>query len=252
MTSDLTGLVAVVTGGGAGIGLACARRLAASGASVAVLDRDPPAASTSVLPVSCDVTDDAAVRSAIEAIAVRFGRLDIVVNNVGISAVGTVADNPDAEWHRVLDVNLMSVVRVSRAALPYLRKSSAASIVNLCSIAANAGLPRRALYSASKGAILALTRAMAADHVHEGIRVNSVSPGTVETDFVRRLIAAAADPVAERAALVARQPHGRLVEPDEVAAAVLYLASPAAASTTGTDLEVDGGMAGLRRAPAAP
>ncbi len=134
--------------------------------------------------------------------------------------------------------------------MPWLRKSSAASIVNICSIVATAGLPQRALYSASKGAVLALTRAMAADHIREGIRVNCVNPGTADTPWVARLLSAAPDPAAERAALEARQPHGRLVSADEVAGAVLYLASPRSGSTTGTSIAVDGGMQELRLRPA--
>jgi len=149
----------------------------------------------------------------------------------------------------VLDLNVVGIARVTRAALPYLRRSSHAAIVNTCSIAATAGLPQRALYSASKGAVLALTRAMAADHIGEGIRVNCVTPGTVDTPWVGRLLEAAPDPRAERAALAARQPHGRLVTAEEVAHAVAYLASPRAGSTTGIELPVDGGMAGLRLRP---
>ena len=118
------------------------------------------------------------------------------------------------------------MVRVSRAALPHLRRSAAAAIVNTCSIAATAGLPQRALYCASKGAVLALTLAMAADHVGEGIRVNCVNPGTVDTPWVRRLLDAAADPEAERAALGPASPTGRLVSAEEVAAAIGYLARP--------------------------
>jgi NAD(P)-dependent dehydrogenase (short-subunit alcohol dehydrogenase family) len=179
----------------------------------------------------------------------RFGQLDIVVNNAGIGAVGTVAENPDREWLRVLDVNVVGIARVSRAALPYLRHSAAAAIVNTCSIAATAGLPERALYSASKGAVLALTLAMAADHIREGIRVNCVNPGAVDTAWVDRLVARADDPAAERRALRDRQPMGRLVSPLEVAHAIAYLASPLSGSTTGTALAVDGGMHGLRLRP---
>jgi NAD(P)-dependent dehydrogenase (short-subunit alcohol dehydrogenase family) len=160
-----------------------------------------------------------------------------------------VEDNADAEWQRVLDVNVVGLVRVTRAALPALRKSTHAALVNTCSIAATAGLPQRALYSASKGAVLALTRAMAADLVPEGIRVNAVNPGTADTPWVGRLLDKADDPAAERAALEARQPHGRLVSAGEVAAAITYLASPAASSVTGTMLAVDGGMDGLRLRP---
>ena len=173
----------------------------------------------------------------------------ILVNNAGIGAAGTVEDNPDDEWHRVFDVNVVGIARVSRAALPHLRHSSHPAIVNTCSIAGTAGLPKRAVYSSTKGAVLALTRAMAADYIGEGIRVNAVNPGTADTPWVGRLLDAAPDAAAERAALEARQPMGRLVSADEVAAAITFLASPAASATTGTALEVDGGMGGLRLPP---
>jgi 2-keto-3-deoxy-L-fuconate dehydrogenase len=243
---ELTGLTALVTGGGSGIGLATARLLASRGAKVAVLDLKPGDEFTSV---AADVTDDASVRLAVETAAGRLGGLDILVNNAGIGSIGTVADNPDEEWHRVFDVNVVGIVRVTRAALPYLRASEHAAIVNTCSIAATAGLPQRALYSATKGAVLSLTLAMAADHVHEGIRVNCVNPGTADTPWVGRLLDQAADPAAERAALNARQPMGRLVTADEVAAGIAYLASPLASSVTGTALAIDGGMSGLRIRP---
>lgn len=242
------GLVAVVTGGSSGIGAAIVRRLRAGGARVAVFDVDPDAADAD-LALAVDVTDAASVEAAVAAVEAELGRLDVLVNNAGIGAQGTVADNPDEEWLRVLDLNVVGIARTTRAALPLLRRSPAAAIVNTCSIAATAGLPQRALYSASKGAVLALTQAMAADHVREGIRVNAVNPGTVDTPWVGRLLASAADPAGERAALEARQPHGRLVSADEVAEAVAYLASPLAASTTGTTIAVDGGMHSLRVRP---
>jgi len=248
--SDFEGLAAIVTGGASGIGLATATLLAARGAQVACLDIKPDDVTEPLLGLACDVTDDASVRAAVAAAVERFGRLDVVVNNAGIGAIGTVADNPDDEWLRVLDVNVVGMARVARAALPHLRKSPAAAIVNTCSIAATAGLPARAVYSASKGAVLSLTLAMAADHVREGIRVNCVNPGTADTPWVGRLLAQAPDPEAERTALNARQPMGRLVSADEVAQAIAYLASPLSASTTGTALAVDGGMQGLRLRPA--
>jgi 2-keto-3-deoxy-L-fuconate dehydrogenase len=252
MAGDFQGLVAVVTGGGSGIGLATARLLAARGARVAVLDLDPAAAAAGdLLPLVADVTDEGSVAAAVAAAVDRLGGLDVLVNNAGIGAVGTVEDNPYEEWRRVLDVNLLGVVRTSRAALPHLRRSRSAAIVNTCSIAATAGLPNRALYSATKGALLSLTLAMAADHVREGIRVNCVAPGTVDTPWVRRLLAQAPDEQAELAALRARQPSGRLVSAEEVAAAIAYLASPLAAATVGSVLAVDGGMQGLRLRPPA-
>ena len=244
--AELDGLAAVVTGGGSGIGQAAARLLASRGAKVAVLDLKPGDEFTGL---TADVTDDASVRLAVDAAAERLGGIDILVNNAGVGAVGTIADNTDDQWHQVLDVNVVGMVRVTRAALPYLRRSEHAAIVNTCSIAATAGLPQRALYSATKGAVLSLTLAMAADHIHEGIRVNCVNPGTADTPWVGRLLGQADDPAAERAALNARQPMGRLVTADEVAAGIAYLASPLAASVTGTALPIDGGMAGLRIRP---
>jgi len=250
MTNDFTGLVAIVTGGASGLGAAIAERLRRGGARVAVFDLRPDAAPHADLAVAVDVADDASVRAGVERVAAELGRIDVLVNNAGIGAQGTVEANADDEWLRVLDVNVVGMARVSRAALPHLRRSPAAAIVNTSSIAATAGLPERALYSASKGAVAALTRAMAADHLREGIRVNAVNPGTADTPWVGRLLDAAPDPAAERAALEARQPHGRLVSAAEVADAVAYLASPASGSTTGIALAVDGGMSELRLRPA--
>ncbi|TPQ18108.1 SDR family NAD(P)-dependent oxidoreductase [Streptomyces sporangiiformans] len=248
-TQDFAGLKALVTGGASGIGRATAELLAARGAQVAVLDLDPSSVDKPLLGHQADVTDDASVRRAVAAAVADLGGLDVLVNNAGIGAQGTVEDNDDAQWHQVLDVNVLGMVRTTRAALPHLRESSHAAIVNTCSIAATAGLPQRALYSASKGAVLSLTLAMAADHVREGIRVNCVNPGTVDTPWVGRLLDAAQDSAAERAALEARQPTGRLVSAPEVAGAIAYLASPLSGATTGTALAVDGGMQGLRLRP---
>lgn len=247
MGTDFSGLSALVTGGASGIGAAVVARLRADGARVAVFDTSPHTADAD-LALAVDVSDDAAVRAGVDRVVAEFGGLDVVVNNAGVGARGDVGANDDAEWLRVLDINVVSIARVMRAALPHLSRSDAAAIVNVASIAATAGLVQRALYSASKGAVLALTRAMAADHLAAGIRVNAVAPGTADTPWVERLLEAADDPSAERMALEARQPHGRLVTPDEIADAVAYLAGPRASSTTGVTLAVDGGMSELRLA----
>jgi NAD(P)-dependent dehydrogenase (short-subunit alcohol dehydrogenase family) len=243
---DYDGLVALVTGGASGIGASVARLLTSRGATVAVLDRDPADPQHAALSIACDISDPAAVESAVAAVVERFGRLDVVVNNAGIGALGDVAANSDDEWLRVLDINVVGMARVTRAALPHLRRSPAASVVCTSSVVAVVGVPDRALYSATKGAVLALALAMAADHVGDGIRVNAVLPGTADTPWVGRLLDSAADPEAARAQLRDRQPLGRLVSPDEVAHAIAYLGSPLSGSTTGTALTVDGGMTGLR------
>lgn len=245
-SEDLTGLTAVVTGAGSGIGLATAQNFVAAGARVFGLDLSIGSMEGVAEWIPCDLASSRSVSDAFATLAERIDVLDILVNNAGIGAVGTVEDATDEEWTSVLNVNVVGTARVSRAALPLLRKSSSPAIVNTCSIAASVGLPQRVVYSASKGAVEALTRAMAADLIHDGIRVNCVNPGTADTPWVARLLEGAPDPTAERAALERRQPSGRLVSAIEVASAIRYLASPAQRSTTGAVLAVDGGMDGLR------
>lgn len=244
--TEFDGAVVIVTGGASGIGAAAAALLAQRGARVAVLDRDTAGVPAEYFSAVCDVTDSAQVDAAVAAVVDHYGSLDIVINNAGIGAAGDVSANGDDEWHRVLDVNVVGIARVTRAALPHLRASSRAAIVNTSSVVAAVGVPNRALYSASKGAVSALTLGMAADHVREGIRVNAVTPGTADTPWVGRLLDAAEDREAAASALRARQPMGRLVSADEVAHAIVYLASPHSSSTTGTLLAVDGGMQGIR------
>jgi 2-keto-3-deoxy-L-fuconate dehydrogenase len=246
-TGDFGGKRALVTGGASGIGLAAAQLLAEEGARVAVLDVSVPPEGLDY--AKADVTDDAAVREAVTGVIERLGGLDVLVNCAGIGAQGGVEANSDEEWHHVFDVNVLGIVRVTRACLPALRASTSGVIINVGSIAGTTGIPDRAVYSATKGGVLALTLAMAADLLPEGIRVAAVNPGTADTPWVGRLLASAADPEAERAALAARQPHGRLVSAAEVAQAIAYLASPGAGSTTGTWLAVDGGMDRLRLRP---
>lgn len=243
---EFDGLVAIVTGGASGIGAATAALLHERGAQVAVLDTHTAGVPDDFLALECDVTDAGSVDVAVSAVAERLGGIDIVINNAGIGASGDVAANSDDEWRRVLDVNVIGIARVTRAALPFLRTSERAAVVNTCSAVAFTGVPNRALYSASKGAVAALTTAMAADHVREGIRVNAVAPGTADTPWVARLLSDADEPDAMAAALRARQPIGRLVTAEEVAYAIVSMASPMAASTTGAILRVDGGFTTLR------
>jgi NAD(P)-dependent dehydrogenase (short-subunit alcohol dehydrogenase family) len=246
MSTEFKGLTAVVTGAGSGIGLAVVRLLSESGAKVIGLDLNEGDMAKFATYIQCDVSDATKVSAAFAEIAKQTDVIDILANNAGVGAIGAITDATEAEWLKVFGVNVFGMGRVSAAAMPFLKKSKFASIVNTCSIAATAGLPQRAVYSASKGAVLSLTLAMAADGIPDKVRVNCVAPGTADTPWVSRLLSQAADPVAERAALEARQPMGRLVSADEVASAIIYLASPRQASTTGTILNVDGGMQGLR------
>ena len=247
MSSDFKGLTAVVTGAGSGIGLEVSKLLIAQGAAkVYGLDLAEGDMKGVASFIACDIADDAAVEKAFAQIAKETSVIDVLVNNAAIGGIGTIEDTKTEEWMKIFNINVFGTSRVSAAAMPLLRKSKSASITNICSIAATAGIVKRAAYSASKGAILALTKAMAADYVKENIRVNCVNPATANTPWVNRLLQQAADPVAEKAALEARQPMGRLVEPSEIARAVCYLASPLQGSTTGTALEVDGGMQSLR------
>lgn len=245
MNTDFAGLTAVITGAGSGIGLAVAKKLKCQGANIYSLDIKVGEVEEVGTWIECDIGSDISVMKAFESIASKVSQIDILINNAGIGAQGGVEAATSEEWNRVLNINVIGTSRVSAAALPLLRKSSEAAIVNTCSVVATVGLPNRVIYSASKGAILSLTLAMAADLLSENIRVNCVNPGTAETPWIGRLLSQATDPVKERAALEARQPMGRLVSADEVANAIIYLAHPGQKSTTGTVLAVDGGLHSL-------
>jgi len=246
MSRDLSGLSAVITGSGSGIGLATALMMHAEGARVFGLDIERGGLPDHSEWVPCDVTKEKEINAAFDGLEASLPQLDIVVNCAGIGAVGTIEAATHDEWTRLFETNVFGTARVSARALPLMRKSPSAAIVNVSSIAATVGLPERAVYSASKGAVLSLTRAMAADLIAENIRVNCVSPGTADTPWIDRLLRQASDPEAERTALAARQPMGRLVTANEVASGICFLAAPTQSSTTGISLAIDGGMDGLR------
>ena len=247
MSADFQGFTVVISGAGSGIGLAVAKKLKMQGAMVFGLDLNAGELESSSAGtwVQCDIGSDDSVKQAFAIIASKVSKLDVLINNAGIGAQGGVEAATTEEWNKVLNINVIGTSRVSSAALPLLRKSSDAAIVNTCSVVATVGLPKRAIYSASKGAVLSLTLAMAADLLPEKIRVNCVNPGTAETPWIGRLLSQSTDPAKERAALEARQPMGRLVSADEVANAIIYLAHPEQKSTTGTVLAVDGGLHSL-------
>lgn len=245
----LVGRRALVTGAGAGIGRAIVRRLASEGAQVVVTDIDGVAAESvraesgpPHLALRLDVRDARQLAAAVAAAVTSWGGLDIMVNNAGIGVAGTTDAASEADYERVFDVNVRGTLLGMKYALPALRAAGGGAIINITSVAALIGVPDRAVYSASKGAVLALTRAAAIDHIAEGIRINCVAPGTVDTPWVERITAGYADPDAARAAMRARQPHGRLVTPEEIAATVAYLASDEARSVVGAVMVVDGGM----------
>lgn len=236
------GRTVVITGAASGIGFEMARLFADEGAIVYAADRsddDPPAGTR---PVRLDVTDESAVRELIETALAGTGRLDVLCNNAGIASTADPISCTTEEWRRVFDVNMLGVFLCTKYALPPMLGRGRGSIVNTASAAASVGLKDRAAYCASKGAVVSFTRAVAVQYAGTGVRCNSVSPGTVDSPWVRRLLDAADDADAARAQLVARQPVGRLGNPTEIAKAALYLASDDADYVTGTDLVIDGGL----------
>jgi len=243
--ADFQNQIAIVTGAASGIGFSCVKQLTEQGAQVFGFDLTPGDLDSIATFIECDITSQASVDAAFEKVSSQVDRIDILINNAGVGAIGTVEDATDEDWQRVFNVCVFGTARVTKKFLPLIRKSQNKAIINTGSVAAPVGIPKRAVYSSAKGAIQTLTLAMAADFVKEKIRVNSVNPGTADTPWVQRLLAQADDPQKERAALEARQPIGRLVSPDEVAHAILYLANLKSASTTGTLLSVDGGLGNL-------
>ena len=246
MNKEFAGLVAIVTGAGSGIGLEVAKGLTERGATVFGFDINQGEMGSAATFVKCDMGDATSVESAFAEFKKASSKLDILINNAGIGSLTNVEKETDEIWQKVLNINVVGTARVSRAAIALLRESKSAAIVNTASVAAIDGIPNRAAYSASKGAILSLTLAMATDHLADGIRVNAVNPATTDTPWVKKLLEQSPDAKAARSALESRQPMGRLVSPSEIASAIIFLASPIQASVTGTTINVDGGMHSLR------
>lgn len=246
---QLKGKVAFITGAGAGIGEATARLFAQEGASVVVAERKRDLADkvaqdigASALAVVGDVSVAADVdRMVAEAVA-RFGRIDILVNNAGFGLRGSVTNTTEEAWDALMAVNVKGVFLCSKAVIPHMEAAGGGSIVHTASNAALVGLADRAAYVASKGAVAALTRAMALDHVASGIRVNAVAPGTTWTSYFDDMLATHPEPDQFVAALNARAPMKRTAQPIEIARAILWLASDASSYATGSVMVVDGGM----------
>ena len=246
MEKEFAGLAAIITGAGSGIGLEVAKGLKERGATVYGFDINEGQMGSIATFIKCDIGDASSVDTAFAEFRKVSKKLDILVNNAGIGSLTTVEKETDEVWHKVLNINVVGTARVSRLAIPLLRQSKHAAIVNTASITAIDGIPNRAAYSASKGAVLALTLAMATDHLPDGIRVNAVNPGTTDTPWVKILLDQADDAKVAKIALEARQPMGRLVSPSEIANAIIFLASPVQASINGISINIDGGLHSLR------
>jgi NAD(P)-dependent dehydrogenase (short-subunit alcohol dehydrogenase family) len=252
MSERFRGKVVIVTGGGSGIGRATALAFAREGAAVAIADRSQPkadsvaaeagAAGARTLSLVCDVSQQADCQAAVQATEAKLGPLDVLVNNAGIGITGTVLSTDTADFDRLMAVNVKGTFLMSREALAVMVPRHRGVIVNAGSIAALRAVADRAAYVTTKFAVVGLTKAMALDHVKDGIRVNAVCPGTTLTPWIDERLAEAPDRDAAMAALVARQPMGRLGTAEEMAAAYLFLASDESSFTTGSTLVVDGGF----------
>lgn len=236
------GRTVVVTGAGSGIGYEMARRFAAEGAEVFAADLNPDLAPDGTNALRADVSDAADVEAMITTAIDATGRIDVLCNNAGIgSTTDAIACTPE-EWDRVFAVNARGVFLGTRAALPHMLARGTGVIVNTASVAGLVGLRDRAAYCASKGAVISFTKQVALQYAGTGVRCNCICPGTVDSPWVGGLLEKADDPSAAREALIARQPMGRLGQPEEIAEAALYLASDVAAFVTGTALVIDGGL----------
>jgi len=245
----LEGKRAIVTGGASGIGKAILQMFVTEGAKVIVADIDLKSTKSlcnglneQATPFELNVTSAENFQSLINFCEKEFEGLDILVNNAGIGLASKLPDTTESDWHRVIDVNLKGTFLGMKYCIPLMKKSGGGSIINISSIAALVGLVDRAVYSASKGGIIAMSRAAAIDHINDNIRINCIAPGTVDTPWIERITQTYEDPAAAKKSMMERQPHGRLVSPDEIAAMAVYLASDESKSTIGSVMIVDGGV----------
>ena len=244
--------IVIITGGGSGIGRAVCDLFAAEGADLMIADKNADAAVAAATAaravgrraeaMAADVAESADVRRMIDDTVAAFGRIDVLVNNAGYGITGSVVETDEADWDSLIAVNLRGVYLGCKYVIPVMRRQGGGAIVNTASVVAAVGIRDRAAYVASKGAVAALTRAMALDHVDDGIRINAVAPGTIETAYFDEMFAKSDDPGGLRRNLEARHPMNRLGTPMEVAYAMLYLASDESGFSTGSVLTVDGGM----------
>ena len=248
----LAGKRTIITGAGSGIGRAIALRLASEGARIVLADVDGEAAEGvageiggaggEALVQRTDVTRDADVEALVGLAVSEWGGLDVMVNNAGVGVAGTAVTTTEEEYGRVMDVCVRGTFLGMKHSIPAIKDSGGGSVINMSSVAALVGLVDRAVYSAAKGAIYSLSRASAIDHIGEGVRVNCIAPGTVDTPWVARITGGYDDPEEARANMQARQPHGRFVAPEEIAAMAAYLAADESASVIGACMIVDGGV----------
>jgi NAD(P)-dependent dehydrogenase (short-subunit alcohol dehydrogenase family) len=244
--------VAVVTGAASGIGRATAVWMARDGYEVAMMDLDAAGLSETRAQIqrvggkahdfTVDLCDPLAVGSVTREIAVTIGAPEVLVNVAGIGVAATVLETSDEDWSRVLAVNLTGPFLTTRATLPLMLDRGTGVIVNIASVGGLVGLARRAAYCASKAGLIGLTKAIAVDHARDGIRCVAICPGTVETEWLGKILANAPDPAAAREAMAARQLDGRLGTPDEIAAMVSFVAGPSGRFINGAALVIDGGM----------
>ncbi len=247
--SRLADKICIITGAANGIGFCISERFQREGATVVMADMNEQELAQacdrlggSTTPLVTNVTEPASVAALIEQTMARFGRIDVLVNNAGTGLAANVVDTEVEDFDRVIAVNLKGVFLGMKYVIPHMRRQQAGSIINMCSIGGLVGLYDRAAYCASKGGVAILTKAAAIDHATEGIRINAIAPGTVNTPWVQRITASMEDPEAARQKMRERQAHGRLVEPEEIAAMAVYLAGDESRSTLGAIMVVDGGF----------